>query len=174
MTKDEIQRRLEAAEKQMLGLQDEIQNLKAKLDKVQDGEIPEFPDFERGEPYYAVDDEFDIEHGTHSGYKGTSHEDDYLYNAFHSKEMAQEFAKKCKLIAMLLHCKWYVDRDYAPNWKQYFQKKYGVFYDHSKSEYIAAISGNVMESNDVVFSTEIAAHKAANWLNRRLERDKND
>lgn len=35
MTREELERRLEAAEKQMIGLQDEIANLKAKLNEAQ-------------------------------------------------------------------------------------------------------------------------------------------
>ena len=41
MTREELEKRLESAEKQMLGLQDEIQNLKAKL---AEAEIPETED----------------------------------------------------------------------------------------------------------------------------------
>lgn len=53
MTKDELKTRLEAAEKQNLGLMDEIKNLKAKLAEMQDEqEIPDFLEFAKRETYW--------------------------------------------------------------------------------------------------------------------------
>lgn len=115
MTRTELERRLEAAEKQNLGLLDEIKNLKAQLANMQDDPwIPDFPKFNRGSAYWSVDDEFSLQKSQHSGYVGEKgiKDDEALYNAFHTEEYAQEFANKCKLIAMMLHCKWYIDRDF--------------------------------------------------------------
>lgn len=170
MDKNELERRLESAEKQNLGLIDEINLLKEKLSEIENsGEIPEFPVFERGTPYYTMNGEFEIEHGYHSGSKGMNHEeDDDLYNAFHTKEMAQEFAKKCKLIAMLLHCKWCVEKelfkfdsgvmgDYPP--------VYTVVYDRPMDEY-SVVEAHVFEGSQVYFKSKDAAQKAADWLNK--------
>ena len=47
MTREELERRLDEAEKQNLGLLDEIKNLKAKLAEHDKQEIPDFPEFNR-------------------------------------------------------------------------------------------------------------------------------
>lgn len=60
MNKKDLERRLEAAEKQSLGLLDEIKNLKAQLAEMQDEpEIPDMPDFEDGKTYWYMDNELD-------------------------------------------------------------------------------------------------------------------
>lgn len=99
MDKNELERRIEAAEKQNLGLMDEIQNLKAQLAEMQDEpEIPDIPDFK------VVDDEVwyinnILEVSGPCDCPGIVKD----YNNFHVKEYADEFANKCKLIAMMLH-----------------------------------------------------------------------
>lgn len=160
MTKDEIQRRLDSAEKQMIGLQDEIANLKAKLDEVQDGEIPDFPVFENGQEYWYSDDFFTTNMGCSTG---IPYQD---YNMFNKKETAQEFAKKCKLIAMMLHCKWYLDRDYVPDWESDTDsEKCYVIFDHCVNKFQVR-TRFAEEGVEVYFSTEENAQKCADWLNK--------
>lgn len=105
MDKKDLERRLEAEEKQNLGLLDEIKNLKAQLAEMQDEpEIPDMPVFHANETYWRM-------YPTLKHIKSSVLHSDYdgeCYNLFHTKEYADEFADKCKLIAMLLHCKWYL------------------------------------------------------------------
>jgi len=160
MDKNELERRLEAAEKQNIGLLDEIKNLKEKLAEMQDEpEIPDFPEFARNETYWYADADLN---GVDSGCSlGTIYDD---YNVFHAKEMAQEFANKCKLIAMMLHCKWYIDRDYRQDWRDPLERKWQLYYDHDENKMVVGAYSH--SDFGVVFSTVEKAQKCADWLNK--------
>lgn len=157
--KEKLESRLEEAEKQMIGLQDEIANLKAKLNEVQgEPEIPDIPKFE-SPVVWAIDSKLGV------FYYGISPYNESSFNAFNTKEMAHEFAKKCKLIAMMLHCKWYVDRDYVPDWESDTNiGKFYVIFDHCVNRFRVRTC-YAEENTGVYFSTEEAAQKCANWLN---------
>lgn len=174
MDKNELERRLEAAEKQILGLLDEIKNLKAKLAEMQDEpEIPDFPEFVIGKDYYyshirwksnplrLSTERCDTKYCKKPGIV----EMDYFN--FHSIEYYNCFEKKCKLIAMMLHCKWYLDRDYVPDWKNNEEYKYFVFYNNNNNANEFGVT--VRTTSDVgyvAFSTEEKARKCADWLNK--------
>ena len=150
MDKSDLERRLEAAEKQNIGLMDEIKNLKAKLAEMQDEpEIPDFPVFKNYENAFFCDS-------------------DELYERFHTEEYAVEFAKKCKLIAMMLHCKWYLDRDYVPDWNNSDENKYYVFYNNFTNGFGVTVR---TLSESVAFSNEESARKCADWLNKHWKED---
>lgn len=160
MTREELEKRLESAEKQMIGLQDEIQNLKAKLAEAQDEtEIPDFPEFKptAGEAWHINNV---LKVTSIPSYYPLSVDD---YNYFHTKEYAQEFADKCKLIAMMLHCKWYLDRDYLPDWDN-CDDKFTVWYNHADNEWTIDFQ-EIHETPSIYFSTEENAQKCAEWLN---------
>lgn len=159
MDKNELERRLEAAEKQNLGLLDEIKNLKAQLADMQEPEIPDMPYFSSGERWWYVETE------------GSLIESDSIrdgkrseFNSFHSKEYADEFAKKCKLIAMMLHCKWYLCSDFSPEWSKDAPEKYVIYYSHEENKF-KVDDTYMVEENDVCFDTEENAQKCADWLN---------
>ena len=163
MVRTELERRLEAAEKQMLGLQDEIENMKAKLAEMQDEqEIPEFPIFKGSEAYFFCDAKLDVRRTAFPASR-TNHVS-MDFNAFRTSEYAQEFANKCKLIAMLLHCKWHIDRNFVPDWNN-CDDKFTVWYNHVDNEWVIDIQ-EVHEMPSVYFSTAEAAQKAAEWLNK--------
>ena len=160
MTREELEKRLESAEKQMIGLQDEIQNLKAKLAEAQDEtEIPDFPEFKptAGEAWHINNV---LKVTSSPSYYPLSVDD---YNYFHTKEYAQEFADKCELLAMMLHCKWYLDRDYVPDWDN-GDDKFTVWYNHMDNEWQIDFQ-EIHETPSIYFSTEEAAQKCADWLN---------
>lgn len=144
----------------MLGLQDEIQNLKAKLAEVQDEpEIPDFPVY-RHEPLYfvhyrsaIVGDESNICNGIMRG----------DFNAFHTIEYAQEYADKCKLIAMMLHCKWYLCRGFKGDYSD-SNDKWVVYYGGLDNKFIATNSIHC-DYGFVPFDTMDNAQKCADWLN---------
>ena len=157
MDKKELERRLEAAEKQNLGLLDEIKNLKAKLAEMQDEpEIPDFPEFKAGEMYWFGDSELKPHMSKHCNY---TIED---FNEFHTEAYAQEFAKKCKLIAMMLHCKWYLCR----NFKDDFSKRNLKWYLYiDNTSHFATDCCALDARGSVYFDTEENAKKCADWLN---------
>lgn len=161
MTREELEKRLESAEKQMIGLQDEIQNLKARLAEAQDEpEIPDFPVYSI-EPLYFVHSDFSVIGSEFSVCAGIMHGG---FNAFHTKEYAQEFADKCKLIAMMLHCKWYLDREYEPDWSKEATQKWFVCFNHHSGEFVPDYEFSVIRGQ-VYFSSEKTAQKCAEWMN---------
>ena len=158
MDKNDLERRLEAAEKQNLGLLDEIKNLKAQLAEMQDEpEIPDFPAFHRDEPYWAMDGYMFVYGGEASGVI----DDDF--NIFHTEKYAQLFADKCKLIAMMLHCKWYLCRDFKGDYSSP-DYKWVVYYGGLDNKFIATNSIHC-DYGFVTFDTEENAQKCADWLN---------
>lgn len=169
MDKNELERRLEAAEKQNLGLLDEINNLKAKLAEMQDEpEIPDFPEFAMRENYWCAG--LGLKHvyfGCAAG--GTIYGD---YNLFHTKEMAQEFADKCKLIAMMLHCKWYLCCDHHSDFNNFCILKYAVAFDFNEEKFVVEYS-RMREWSTIYFDTIENAQKCADWLNKHWKEDEN-
>lgn len=160
MTREELEKRLESAEKQMIGLQDEIQNLKAKLAEAQERpEIPDKPDFEMDEKFYYLS-------SLVGGVKNCCvYDNDYIdFNMFHTEKYAQEFADKCKIIAMMLHCKWYLDREYIPNWDDLSEIKWDVHFDSKRNEFLC-YSWSHSKRPGVYFSSGAIARKCADWLN---------
>lgn len=168
MTRYEFETRLEAAEKQNLGLLDEIKYLKEQLAKAQEEqEIPDKPDFEMDEKFYYLNSETDdVEDSCHDGDIDTID-----FNMFHTREYAQEFADKCKLIAMMLHCKWYIDRDVLDTSEKTWL--YGICYDKEKKKFVYA-SYCSCDPCTVTFIAEEAAKKAADWLNSHWKENDND
>lgn len=169
MTREDLVRRLEAAEKQFIGLQDEIANLKAKFAEMQDEtEIPDMPDFEMDEKFYYLNSETDdVEDSYYDGDIG-----DIDFNMFHTEEYAQEFLCKCKLIAMMLHCKRYCDKEIVTEFSADSSEKWGVWYDHFSEEWIVYCQ-QTYESTTVYFTTKESAQKCADWLNEHWKEDGN-
>ena len=171
MTKDEIQTRLESAEKQMIGLQDEIANLKAKLDEAQEEMIPEFPVFERGEDYWYLDIDGCIERSYSDGAT-----EDNDFNMFYNDKYAKLYADKCREIAMLLHCKWYVEKElfkFNSGMLGNYPPVYTVVYDRPMDEY-SVVKAHVYEGSQVYFKSKDAAQKAADWMNVHAKRGTNN
>lgn len=167
MDKKDLERRLEAAEKQNLGLLDEIKNLKEQLAKVQDEpEIPDFPVFS-AEPLYFMDNRFCIVGDESNICNGDADGD---FNMFHTEGYAQEFANKCKLIAMMLHCKWYIDRDALDTSEKTWV--WGTGYDKTNKKFVP-LSYCLCEPSAVTFRSEELAQKAADWLNAHWKEDGN-
>lgn len=169
MDKNELERRLEAAEKQNLGLLDEIKNLKEKLAEMQDEpEIPDFPKFkETGDEAWHINNVLEV--STPGSTMGEVND----YNYFHSKEYADEFAKKCKLIAMMLHCKWYLCPDYVPDFTNSNEEKHYVYYDACGEKYTTDWRCMTI-NNEVFFDTEENARKCADWLNKHWKENENE
>lgn len=167
MTKDELKIKLESAERELKALKQleaEIQSLKAQLNEVQEDEIPEFPVFENEtDRLYYVTSNLRAISGSRIG-AGTD------FNAFHTATYATIFSTKCREIAMLMHCKWYVDKDYVPDWDDDRETKYIVVYSNAKEKYITGF-WKECEYGNVYFSSREAAQKAADWMNKHINEE---
>ena len=140
-------------------LEAELHKLKEELVRVQDEpEIPDFPVFDvNGEESWWINNILEV---TSRGFTSGHVED---YNYFHTKEYAQEFADNCKLIAMMLHCKWYLCRDFKGDYSN-SNDKWGVCYGGLDNKFIATNS-IYCDYGFVPFDTEENAKKCADWLN---------
>lgn len=176
MTIEELERRLEAAEKQNLGLLDEIKWLKEKLAEQDKQEIPDFPEFDFDDVVYELDECFDVMEESHGGGKGdkdfTGFDAQY-YNDFHTPDYAHELRRRCLMIAMMLHCKWYLDRDYTPDWDNENEEKWQVFWSNVYKRYEVCGWGSD-EYGSVYFSSEEAAQKCADWMNAHWKESTNE
>lgn len=160
MTREELENRLNEAEKQNLRLIDEIKALKEQVANVEsEPEIPDFPIFNpAGEESWHINNVLEVA----SPSRTSGHVCDFNY--FHTKTYAKEFSRKCKMIAMMLHCSWYVDRYYTPDWNNVSVEKYLVVFNHYRGKFSVRAS-YFEESTPVYFSTMEAAQKCANWMN---------
>lgn len=169
MDKNDLERRLEAAEKQNLGLMDEIQNLKAQLAEMQDEpEIPDFPTFKGSEPYFFCDAKLEVR-----GISFPDSETNHVhmdFNAFRTSEYAQEFANKCKLIAMMLHCKWYICCNHHSDFNNGDIQKWTVVFNYNEGKFTVEFS-RMREWSTIYFDTEENAQKCAEWLNKHWKEE---
>lgn len=85
------------------------------------------------------------------------------FNMLHTEGYAKRLMLAAKMIAMQLHCKWYIDRDFVPDWNDAHQHKYTVYYNHAAKKFCVA-SWETHERMDVAFSTRQAAEICAEWL----------
>ena len=163
MTKKELlEEKIKLCERQVNGLSNEIEKLKIELSKAVEDEIPEF---NSGDIIWYKDDGFKVTHYIKSE---TSKIKDY--NNFHTEEYVKEYLEKSREIAMLLHCKWYIDRNYVPDWSDGDEIKYCVTYNHNEKSYVPDYFYNT-EYSTPYFSTKQAAQKAADWMNKHYKRN---
>ena len=160
MTREELERRLNEAEKQNLSLLNEVKSLKAKLMDIKDEpEIPDMPHFKCGEEVLFVNSDLET---VCDSLMTPSIEIDF--NTFHTTAYADKFRRKCLMIAMMLHCKWYLDREYVPDWDNKFETKFCVIFNFNMNSFQLGVQYSE-EHGDVYFSTQEAAQKCANWMN---------
>ena len=178
MDKNELERRIEAAEKQNIGLLDEIKNLKAQLAEMQDEpEIPDFPEFTIGDDYYphirweSIPRKCTVD-SLNKEYCKKPRTAEMNYFHFHSAEYYHSFENKCKLIAMMLHCKWYICRDYKEDFEDAEYKWY-VYYADNTSRFETDYCVNY-DHGSVYFDTEENAQKCADWLNKHWKENANE
>lgn len=152
-------------EERINALQNEINSLKEELNQIQD-EIPDYPVFDN-QPSWIMSLMLDA-HGYTIAKCNTNNNDiSHNFNLFHEKYFAEEFAKKCKFIAMLLHCKQYLCPTYFPNFKDEKEKKWAVYYDYTSNTFTPYWT--TCWGSQVYFDTEENAQKAADWMKEHFK-----
>lgn len=176
---NDLDERIEAAEKKLDALQACMDNVKQEIEELKKnkahGEIPDFPEFNCMDITYTLDSCLDVmqeEHGGGTGDGDYTDDDAHFYNNFHSADYAHDFRRKCLLIAMMLHCKWYLDRDYVPDWKNREECKYFVCYDNVDGCFKYGLDHSI-DGGSISFGTDGAARKCAEWLNAHWKEDGN-
>lgn len=156
MTKNELEQSLKTTLNQ-------IEELKKKAEKIIEelkrGEIQLYPEFEKGSSVFFMDVNFDVREGICYNPKAISD-----YNSFHSKHYAEMLAERSNYLAMLLHCKWYFDRDYKPDWDNPIEEKWTVGFSHASGK-IMVYNWTVVDFGIIAFSSKEVAQKACDWLN---------
>lgn len=153
MTPDEIM-------KEILEHKLEIEKLSRKLDLY--SKIPLIPEFKKdSSTVYYVSTTFD-EVNT-ARYCDIALAGSVDFNRFHTAAYAKRAMLAAKMIAMQLHCKWYIDRDFVPDWNNKTQPKYSVYFNHINKKFYVA-QWETHERTDVVFSTRQTAELCAYWL----------
>lgn len=154
-TREEITEALSKAIARRKEADEEVAALDAEL-KLLD-EIPALPTYPEGTYYYHTDRQFNV------GLNKVGKLNSWCWNVFPTKEYAKEFANRVILLAKLFHCKWYLDRDYKPDWKKK-EFKYSIVYLEEEGKF----SVNTLIYSDtctVCFSTQEIAERAAAWMN---------
>lgn len=156
MTKAEIEEQIKDIKKLMEDSQEKLSELEKMLSE-KSNEIPPFPTFNDNDKdiYYLSD------HGDISSISNLTGGTIIDFNAFHSKALAQEYAKISLRAAMLLHCKWYLCPDYKPDFST-DEAKWSVFYDHDSESYMLGLTYGC--DSNVYFDTKENAQRAANWM----------
>lgn len=119
------------------------------------------PEFENAESVSYVATNFDEVCTTR--YCDVAHSIGVDFNMFHTSEYAHRAQLAAKMIAMQLHCKWYIDRDFVPDWNDNLQHKYTVYYSHAIKKFCVA-QWSTHERTDVAFSSHEKAQMCADWL----------
>lgn len=161
MTKAEIENQIRDIKKLMEDSQEKLSELEKILSE-KSNEIPPFPEFNNENIYY-LSAQGDIRFTP--SLTGEKTDD---FNAFHSEALAQEYAKISLRTAMLLHCKWYCDRDLITDFSDESVEKWCVWYDHHSNRWTIDCQ-RTYENTTIYFTTEEAARKAADWMNEHFK-----
>jgi cysteinyl-tRNA synthetase len=108
MMKNELEQSLKTTLTQIEELKKKAEEIIEELKKE---EIPLYPEFEKGSAFSYMNIDLSVQ-ATEAAITETTQD----YNAFHSEHYAEMLAERSNYLAMLLHCKWYFDRDYEPDW----------------------------------------------------------
>ena len=105
----------------------------------------------------------EICHGSLAG----AEEEILAFDNFPSEAYAKKLRKMNKLNGMMLAFKWCYDIDYEPDWYDNENPKYTVI--HLCDSGFHYDSTNVVQYNQVYFSSEALATECAEWLNKVAE-----
>lgn len=156
MMKNELEQSLKTILNQIEELKKKAEEIIEELKKE---EIPLYPKFEKGSAVFFMDVNFDVRESTCYDPKAIND-----YDSFHSEHYAEMLAEKSNYIAMLLHCKWYFDRDYEPDWDNPIEIKWTVGFNHEVNAF-RIYDWTIADFGTIAFSSKEAARKACDWLN---------
>lgn len=156
MMKSELEQSLKTTLSQIEELKKKAEEIIEELKKE---EIPEYPKFEKGSTLYYMDVDFNVQADV---FYGTEIMNDH--NCFHSERYAEILSERSNYLAMLLHCKWYFDRDYVPDWDNCIENKWVIAFDHEYGKFVVYF-WMTCDFGTIAFSSKEAAQKAADWLN---------
>lgn len=86
------------------------------------------------------------------------------YQRYLTKELAEQAKKLKDFNDKLLAFKYCHDLDYKPNWSDFYEDKYYVYYSNKTLKYDVG-SMTMWDIHKVYFSSREVARKCADWLN---------
>ena len=165
---NDIEKKLEALKAEFLGKLEALRK-EAEAQKKQEEPKPWKP--ERGEEYFAVEDVADVVPYTYC----EDSIDEYniqLGNCFRTKERAEQVAKKIRLLLRLEQLHDMLCPDYVPDYEDDDEVKYHVYFNHLQGKYNISCSTSRENPCMVAFDTKENIEKAAEILNKELEKSK--
>lgn len=161
MMKNELEQSLKTTLSQIEELKKKAEEI---IEELKRKEIPLYPEFEKGSILSYMDTDLSVQT---TGAVITETTQDY--NAFHSEHYAEMFAERSNYFAMLLHCKWYFDRDYEPDWNDLNEDKWTIGFDHDKDEFVPN-SWITRDFGVITFSSKEVAQEVCDWFNSNGKR----
>lgn len=161
MMKNELEQSLKTTLNQIEELRRKAEEIIEELKKE---EIPLYPKFEGNSATFFMDIDFNVGNGVFFDTEVISD-----YNSFHSEHYAEMLAERSNYLAMLLHCKWYFDRDYVPDWDNPIEVKWTVGFNHEVNEFRVynwtVADWAVADFGTIAFSSKEVTQKVCDWLN---------
>lgn len=168
---NELKEKIKDLQKQMYDICSLLEELENKLEvSTASDEIPEVPTFNDEDMWYLSDTN-KIVHSHANLREGEWIAGEWVpgdFNIFHSEDFAKEYQRRIREIGALLHCKWYLDRNYVPDWDDGDRQKWTVVYNYNEGKFTIEFS-RMREWSVVYFDTEASAQKAADWMNAHKE-----
>lgn len=163
---NDIEKKLEALKAEFLG---KLEGLKKEAE-MQQGEQKLWKP-EIGDSYFYISSNFEAMNKV----KGTtSFETDRISNGncFKTKERAEQVAKKIRLLLRLEQLHDMLCPDYVPDYEDDDEVKYHVYFNHLQGKYNISCSTSRENPCMVAFDTKENIEKAAEILNKELEKSK--
>lgn len=155
---------------------DILRTIKSQLDALQtkvnefediiasdDDEIPDYPEFSGELGYYIQ--------GGIVRYDAIN--DPETYFVYHSEDYAYAVLNKMREMSAILHCKYYLEPDFVPNYDDKEYHYYAV-YDLKYNKYIVISFYIPPDFGFVAFKSKEHAVKCAEWMNKHFVIRKGD
>ena len=162
---NDIEKKLEALKAEFLGKLEELKK-EAEMQKKQEEPKPWKPEI--GEEYFTIANGVDAVQYIYYG-DGIDEVNIPSGNYFRMEERAEQVADKMRLLLRLEQLHDMLCPDYVPDWKD-DRLKFYVYFDHKRGNLNRTASSHCDMLSLVAFETRENAEKAAEILNKEMEK----
>nr|UWG13789.1 MAG: hypothetical protein [Bacteriophage sp.] len=162
---NDIEKKLEALKAEFLGKLEELKK-EAEMQKKQEEPKPWKPEI--GEEYFTIANGVDAVQYIYYG-DGIDEVNIPSGNYFRTEERAEQVADKMRLLLRLEQLHDMLCPDYVPDWKD-DRLKFYVYFDHKRGNLNRTASSHCDMLSLVAFETRENAEKAAEILNKEMEK----
>lgn len=129
---------------------------------------PKFERVKKGEIYFTITGELDVIRSIEGGYTVDNNKYN-VNNYFYTQKRAWEVANKINFLLKLERLHDTFCSDYVPNWNDYRETKFSIYYDTYKEKYIIQPYSTMKYETNVYFPSSEIAQQVCDILNRELE-----